>query len=73
MFTRNSLFLEHKSRTFSGRRLILKGSKLVIPQTLRGEILSQIHVGHMGIEKCRQREQEVVCWPGINQEIETMV
>ena len=33
--------------------LILKGSKLVIPRTLRGEILSQIHAVHMGIEKCR--------------------
>ena len=53
--------------------LILKGSKLVIPQTLRGEILSQIYVGHMGIEKCRRRAREVVYWPGINQEIETMV
>ena len=35
--------------------LILKGSKLVIPRTLREEILSQIHVGHMGMEKCRRR------------------
>ena len=53
--------------------LILKGSKLVIPRTLRGEILSQIHVGHIGIEKCRRRAREVVYWSGINQEIETMV
>ena len=52
---------------------ILKGPKLVVPRTLRGENLSQIHVGQMGIEMCRRRARKVVYWPGINQEIETMV
>ena len=47
---------------------ILKGSKLV-----RQEILRQIHVGHMAIEKHRRRARVVVYWPGLNQEIETMV
>ena len=52
---------------------VLKGSKLVIPQKLRKEILNQIHIGHKGIEKCRRRACEVVYWPRLNQDIDTMV
>ena len=31
--------------------LLLKGTRLVIPETLQGEILHRLHVGHLGINK----------------------
>lgn len=49
--------------------IIYKGSKIVIPKSLRNEMLKKIHAGHLGIEKCRKRAREVMYWPRINQDI----
>ncbi|RXN28445.1 Transposon Ty3-G Gag-Pol poly [Labeo rohita] len=43
--------------------LLMKGDRIVIPQTLRGEILHKLHEGHQGIPKCHARAQASVWWP----------
>lgn len=53
--------------------LLLKNSRIVIPEILRPDILSRIHEGHLGMEKCKRRARESVYWPGINKDIETLV
>lgn len=53
--------------------IIFKGSKIVIPTALRKLMLKKIHVGHLGIEKCRRRARQVMYWPGLNQSISDMV
>ena len=40
--------------------MILKGLKIVIPTALRKEVLTKIHVGHQGREKCKKRARQVV-------------
>lgn len=53
--------------------LVFKGKKVVIPKSLRGEIVGKIHEGHLGIEKCRQRAHEALYWLGMNQDITNIV
>ena len=53
--------------------LILKGSKNIIPPTMRKEIPTKIHAGHQGRKKCKQRARQVVFWPGINSDINNVV
>ncbi|XP_054874059.1 uncharacterized protein K02A2.6-like [Amphiprion ocellaris] len=53
--------------------LISKGSRIVVPKSLRAEILQRIHVGHQGLVKCRERAQSSVWWPGITAEINNLV
>jgi len=53
--------------------VILKGTRLVIPQVMRKYVLNKIHEGHMGIEKCRQRARAHVYWPGMNAHITEMI
>ena len=36
-------------------------------------MLSCIHTGHFGVEKIKHRAQDVMFWPGMNQQIEDMV
>ncbi|UYV67535.1 K02A2.6-like [Cordylochernes scorpioides] len=53
--------------------LLLRGQRILIPKTLRKDILEKLHQGHFGINKCRSRAKESVWWLGISQEIERMV
>ena len=46
--------------------LLLRGSRIVIPEPLRQEVLGQLHEGHQGIVKCRNRARISVWWPGIS-------
>ena len=53
--------------------LILKATRILIPSSLRLEVLDKIHQGHQGIVKCRARAKESVWWPGLSREIQDMI
>ncbi len=53
--------------------ILLKNERIIIPSSLRPEMLEKIHVGHMGVEKCKRRARDVLYWPGMNSQIEEMV
>lgn len=53
--------------------LLLRQNRVVIPHSLRNEMLKRLHEGHIGIEKCKRRARTAVYWPGINADIERMV
>ena len=42
----------------------------MIPSTLQDDILNQLHVGHMGIERTRRLARGTVFWPNISKDIE---
>ena len=65
-------YIERHSFTVE-RGLLLMSSRLVIPQSLRKEMLTRIHQGHQGIVKCRALARSCVWWPGISKEIGTLV
>ncbi len=52
---------------------LLKGSRLVIPQLLRSDILARIHAGHQGITKCQERAKQAVWWPCLSTDIQQKV
>ena len=54
--------------------LILRnGIQIVIPLSIRREILSRLHSSHQGIEGTRRRARQSVYWPGINSDISSTV
>ena len=53
--------------------LLMMGSRLIIPSSMRLDILDKIHTGHQGIRKCRERAKQSVWWPGLSRQIEDMV
>ena len=53
--------------------LLFKASSIIIPETMRVDMLAKIHDGHLGIEMCRRRARSVIYWPGMTSAIEKMV
>ena len=53
--------------------LLTFGDRICIPSSLRSAVLQNIHQGHQGITKCRERAKTAVWWPGISAEIKDLV
>lgn len=53
--------------------IVFRNDQIIIPFSLRKEMLKKIHEGHLGIEKCKRRAKEVLWWPGMGADIEQMI
>ena len=53
--------------------MLLRGTMLVIPISLRERILKLAHQYHQGISKTKALLREKVWWPGINKEVESLI
>ena len=52
--------------------LVLKGPRVVIPQSLTAFALSKLHEGHQGVEKSKLRAKDCVYWINISKDIEAI-
>ena len=53
--------------------IILKGRCIIMPNSLRQQVLDQLHRNHMGIEKTKLLACECVYWYSINADIEKYI
>lgn len=53
--------------------LVFRGERVVVPTTMRQEIITRLHSTHLGVEGCLRRARECVYWPGMNEQIKTYV
>jgi hypothetical protein len=53
--------------------IIFKGERIVVPQSVRNDMLSRIHNGHVGIQDCLRRAKESLYWPRMYRDIENFV
>ena len=52
---------------------MLKGRHIVIPTSLKQQVLDQLHTNHMGIEKMKLFTWESVYWYNINADIKEYI
>lgn len=53
--------------------VIFRNKQVLIPKSLKKQMLNLIHDGHLGIDRCKRRAREVLFWPGIAKDIEDYV
>ena len=53
--------------------ILLKGSRLVVPPSLRRDVLERVNEGHQGIVKCLERVRMAVWRPNIDSEVKDFV
>ena len=51
----------------------MNGSRIVNPKSLQQEYLQCLHVGHLGISKCRARAKTTVFWPNIDWDVSQLI
>ena len=68
-----SPFYEKRSELIVDNGLVFARVRLVVPTSMRKEMLTQIHRTHIGIEGCLWRAREVLYWPLMNAEIKGLV
>lgn len=53
--------------------LLLRDSRIVMPEVLHAETIEMLHEGHLGVHKCKERALTAVWWPGLAKDIENRV
>ena len=64
---------EARNHLSIAEEVLVYDDRIVVPKSMREEILDRIHDGHPGIVKSRERAKMSVWWPGLSGEISTMV
>ena len=57
----------------ASKNIILRGSRLIVPQTLRARAISIAHEGHQGLVKTKQLIREKIWFPGIDKDVKYMI
>ena len=53
--------------------VIMKGRCIVIPEVLQQQVLDQLHINHMGIEKTKLLACQSIYWAKINRNIDQYI
>ena len=53
--------------------LLLKGTHIIVPNTLHPQMIQLLHNGHLGLEKCLTRAKQSMFWSGLYEELKELV
>ena len=53
--------------------LVLYGSRIIVPQAKRHEMMKRLHASHQGLTRTRRRANAAIYWPGIGNDIRQVV
>ena len=53
--------------------LIFRGDRVVVPRSLRMDMMKEVHCAHMGVQACLRRARECVYWPRMSAELTDFV
>ena len=62
-----------RSEIYISEGLAMYQDRVIIPKSLREQVLKELHEGHMGMTKTLKFAKESVYWPSMAQAIENLV
>ena len=62
-------FHQYRENITSTDGVILYKDRVIVPPSLRGEVLSTLHAAHQGVSMMTARAESCVFWPGISADI----
>ncbi|XP_045451587.1 uncharacterized protein K02A2.6-like [Melitaea cinxia] len=65
-------YFNRKKELYEELGCVMWGHRIVIPETCRDKVLTDLHEAHMGIVKTKSFARSYVWWPGIDEAIEKM-
>ena len=66
-------YWSHRDELTVNDGIVLTGRCIIIPNSLRQQVLNQLHINHMGIEKTKLLVCKCVYWHSINADIEKYI
>ena len=65
-------FWRHRDNLHLIDEVIMMGDRIVIPKSLRPEVLQSLHAAHQGVTSMTERARCAVYWPGISKDIDSI-
>ena len=65
-------FWRHRDNLHLIDKVIMMGDRIVIPKSLRPEVLQSLHAAHQGVTSMTERARCAVYWPGISKDIDSI-
>ena len=53
--------------------VLFKNQRIIIPHSLRSEMLARLHSSHLGIEACLRKARDRIYWPNMTTHIKEAV
>ena len=68
-YTGCNSYLRYKDSLYVQEGAIMLNDRVIIPQSLRNDVLKTLHAAHQGVSKMLLRAHEIIYWPGMSDDI----
>lgn len=66
-------YWKHRHEITEIKGILCKNNQLIIPKSMRKEIITRLHYSHLGMEKTINKAKELVFWPFMAKEITDVI
>lgn len=66
---RMRIYWKYKNEFYTQNGLVYRNNRILVPVSLRSNILERLHTSHSGLEATMKLARDTVFWPGINDQI----